>query len=221
MRLAVFNGSPRAKGSNTRRIMEHFLDGYQLQEGNSRDGYYLTSQRDFAGSVDAFCRADVVILAFPLYTDCMPAVVKEFIEALAALRNRSGNPPLGFIVHSGFPESFHSHAVRKYLEKLCRRLGSEYIGCAIAGGSEATRSQPEGMNSRFFRRFHRLGETFGRTGKFDRRVMEQMARPVRFSPVGRLTARLWCKMGDMFYWEKMLKENRAFEHRHDMPYMRR
>ena len=221
MRLAIFNGSPRAKSSNTGRLMGHFIEGFRaVSPDSTSESFYLMGRRDFQLCVDAFSASDAVILAFPLYTDAMPAAVKEFIEALAPLRGAAEkkNPPLGFIVHSGFQESFHSHAVRAYLEKLCRRLGCEYLGCAIAGGSEAIRSQPDKANQGFFGKFRRLGEAFGRTGKFDQAVVEEMGRPIKFGMIGRLMGLLWGKLGDILYWDKLLKENGVFDRRLDRPY---
>jgi len=37
-----------------------------------------------------------------------------------------GNPPLGFIVQSDFPEGLHWRYVERYLEKLAARSGSPY-----------------------------------------------------------------------------------------------
>ena len=70
-----------------------------------------------------FQEAEQVLLAFPLYTDCMPGIVKVFIESLEPLCSREGNPDVGFIVQSGFPEAIHSRYVEKYLEKPSLRLG--------------------------------------------------------------------------------------------------
>ncbi len=41
MKLTVFNGSPRGKGSNTRVFLEHFLKGFMIKEGNSFELVYL------------------------------------------------------------------------------------------------------------------------------------------------------------------------------------
>ena len=70
-----------------------------------------------------FGAADAVLLGMPLYTDAMPGLVMAFIEALAP-RVGAVNPPLGFLVQSGFPEALHSRPLERYLEKLARRLGS-------------------------------------------------------------------------------------------------
>ena len=220
MRLTVFNGSPRARGSNTRALLDHFLAGFEATAGNFSEYIYLAPKKDFSGCVQAFAEAERVILAFPLYTDCVPAAVKEFIEALEPLCGRPGNPELGFIVHSGFAESFHSHPLRRYLEKLAGRLGCPCLGTVIKGGSEAIRGQPERMNRRLFELFQQLGVEFGRSGRFDPLLVEKLAQPVRYKGIGILLAVLGAKIGDLFYWNRLLKANGAFARRFARPYER-
>ena len=136
MRLTVFNGSPRGKGSNTKFLLEHFLNGFMTTDGNSYEMVYLNRLKDSDKFIKFFQEAEQVLLAFPLYTDAMPAMVKTFIESLEPLCGREGNPDIGFIVQSGFPEAIHSRYIERYLEKLAIRLGCRYIGTVIKGGVE-------------------------------------------------------------------------------------
>jgi len=218
MKLTVFNGSPRGKTSNTRILLEHFLQGFSETAGNQFELYYLIQKKDLTGCVEAFKKADQVILAFPLYVDCMPAVVKAFIEALEPLCACSPNPRLGFIIQSGFPESVHSHYLRRYLEKLCRRLGSPYLGTVIKGGVEGIRSQPAWMTRGVLETFSKLGRSFGSRGEFDQELVAKLAQPVRFRGAGLIMARVFAKMGEMFYWNPLLKKNKAYHKRFAKPY---
>ena len=218
MRLTVFNGSPRGKASNTAKLLEHFLAGFIEQAANEYETLYLIHEKDQARCVEVFKEAETVLLAFPLYTDCMPGVVKTFIEYLEPLCGRDGNPALGFLVHSGLPESVHSHFVRRYLEKLSRRLGCRCLGTVIKGGSEGIQAQPERMNRKLFRLFFELGRIFGKTGQFDKKIVGQFARPVRFSKLGLLVARLGGKMAELLYWNRMLKKHGAYDKRFARPY---
>jgi hypothetical protein len=198
--------------------MEHFLAGFSQMPVNGHETFYLIREKDRDNCVEAFKEAEVVLLAFPLYTDCMPGVVKAFIESLEPLCSRAANPALGFLVHSGFPESVHSHFVRRYLEKLSRRLGCRCLGTVIRGRSEGIQVQPKGWNRKLFRRFFELGRIFGETGRFDKQIVEKLARPMRFSKLGLLGARLGMKMGQVFYWDRMMKEHGALDKRDARPY---
>ena len=220
MRLTVFNGSPRGKQSNTTVLLEHFLGGFTAKEGNSYEIAYLTPVKDEDRLVTLFQEAERVLLAFPLYGDAMPSGGKTFIEALSPLCGRAANPPLGFIVQSGLPEAFHSRGAERYLEKLARRLGSPYLGTAVKGGVEGIRAQPESWNRRLFRAFYELGEAFGETGEFDRGLLTRLAGTERFSRAQALNYRLiGRRLAHSFYWNKMLKENQAYEKRFDRPYL--
>ena len=138
MRLEVFNGSPRHKKSNTGALLKPFLEGFESAAGNSYELHYIYPFRGTGEQVAVFSAAEAVLVAFPLYVDAMPSGVMDFFAALKPLRGRSGNPPLGFFVQSGFPEAFHSRFVERYLEKLARRLGSPYFGTIVKGAARGS-----------------------------------------------------------------------------------
>ena len=69
--------------------------------------HHLVRMKQTSELVEAFARPNAPVIGFPLYTDAMPAVVKYFIEALEPLVGRRDNPPIGFLVQSGFPEGLH------------------------------------------------------------------------------------------------------------------
>jgi NAD(P)H-dependent FMN reductase len=150
MRLIIFNGSPRGTKSNTRILLEQFTNGFMMEADNQFEIYYLFDTTAVTDHAEAFKNAAYVILAFPLYTNAMPGIVKHFIEALEPLCGRKENPTLGFIVQSGFPEPIHSRFVEKYLIKLVNRLKCEYKGMVIKGGVEGIQVQPSSWTKKLF-----------------------------------------------------------------------
>jgi len=215
MKLTVFNGSPRGRRSNTKILLEHFINGFMTTDGNTYELAYLIRVKDRDNFIKLFREAEQVLLAFPLYVDAMPAIVKTFIESLEPLCGREGNPDIGFIVQSGSPEAIHSRYVERYLEKLARRLGCRYKGTVIKGGVEGIRATPVWMNKKLFKSFYKLGKSFGETGKFDEQIVLNLAQPERYSKFALWSFRL---SGKIFYWDKMLKKNNAFEKRFAKPY---
>ena len=105
MQLTVFNGSPRGRKGNSQIVLDQFLKGFEATLGNSYELYFLNRLQDMDQLVQAFGEAETVLLAHPLYTDAMPAIVKAFIEELEPYLGRENNPSLGFIVQSGFVEA--------------------------------------------------------------------------------------------------------------------
>jgi len=216
MRLTVFNGSPRGTDSNTKVLLEHFTNGFMKNDGNTYELAYLVHINDRDGFIKLFQEAEHVLLAFPLYTDAMPAVVKTFIESLEPLCGRQGNPDIGFIVQSGFPEPNHSRYVERYLEKLARRMGCKYKGTIIRGGVEGIRMTPDWMNRSLFKSFYKLGKAFGETGESDKQIVFKLSQPERLTKFYFWILRL---IMHKLYWDKMLKKNKAFEKRFARPYV--
>ena len=218
MKLTVFNGSPRGKGSNTRVLLKHFINGFTATGGNSYELADLVRVKEGDKFVKLFQEAEQVLLAFPLYTDAMPAIVKTFIESLEPLCGRKDNPDIGFIVQGGLPEATHSRYVARYLEKLAARLGCSYKGTVIRGGVESIRATPDWMNRKLFKSFYKLGKTFGETGEFNQQIMLKLAQPERLSRFSFWFLRL---TRHHLYWNPMLKKNKAFEKRFARPYLER
>jgi len=214
MRLTIFNGSPRGIGSNTRILLTHFLNGFMSFNDNQHEIYYLSQLDDLARQVDAFKNAEQVILAFPLYTDAMPGIVKNFIESLEPFCGREENPRLGFIVQSGFPEPIHTLYLEKYLAKLAQRLGCNYIGTVRKGGQEGIKDQPAWMTKKVFQSFFQLGIAYTLTGRFDEKIIQKFTQPERMSRFKIGVYKFLQKIGIInFYWDNQLKKNNVFEKR--------
>ncbi|MGE5404821.1 MAG: flavodoxin family protein [Candidatus Saccharibacteria bacterium] len=219
MRLVVFNGSPRGDKSNTTSLLNHFLKGFMESAGNTHEVHYLRRIKHQDEFVQAFSAADCVLIAYPLYADAMPGQVKLFIESLQPFCKQEGNPTMAFLVQSGFPEAIHSRYVEKYHNKLARRLGARYLGTIIKGGVEGISVQPPFITAKLFNAFYKIGQTFGRTGQLDKAMLDKLAGSDRFS---RVKLFFWQVLGfplaRLTFWDKMLKENKAYEKRFAQPY---
>jgi len=217
MRLTVFNGSPRGRKGNTNIILDHFLRGYEATPGNTYELYHLNRLKETEHFVQAFAQAETVVLAHPLYTDAMPAIVKAFIEQLEPYLDRDNKPAIGFIVQSGFVEAAHSRYVERYWEKLSRRLGSCYLGAIIKGGCEPLH-RGEKQFQKVLVSFYELGKSFGEAGQFDEKMVKELAQPEKLSPLLRFIIQLVWKINGNGYWDTWLKENDAYERRDARPY---
>jgi NAD(P)H-dependent FMN reductase len=218
MNLLILNGSPRRKTSNSTLLTEQFLNGFRStnHETSIRSGY-LADETKMTENLELFIQASHVIIIFPLYTDCMPGVVKEFFEKLP-LNISQIEKKIGFIVQSGFPEPVHSVFVERYLGKLVKRLGYTYIGTVIKGGVEGIKVMPPSMTRKLYQGFKKLGEHYALHGEFDPRVVREFRTPLRFSKVKLLIMKMIMPTGLMnFYWNSELKKNGAYNQRFDQP----
>ena len=214
--LALFNGSPRGRRGNTPILLNELAKGF----GSETKMHHLIYVRQTDQFVKAFSEAECAWLGFPLYTDAMPGSVKHFIEALEPLVRRKHNPPLGFLVQSGFPEGLHMRYIERYLEKLAARLGSPYLGTIVKGSGEGVRIMPPQATQALFNQLQTLGAGIARVGRLDLEVLARIANPERFPlylwPFFQVFLRLPVTHS---YFDGMLKMNQAFEKRFARPFV--
>lgn len=220
MRLTIYNGSPRGKNSNTRILMEQFASGFTAAGDHTVEIAYLNQVKNTPKHIELFKAAENVILAFPLYTDAMPGIVKHFIEALAPLCGRDNNPRLGFVIQSGFPEPIHSRYVAKYMDKFAAQLECRHTGTIIRGGVEGIQIKPGWMTKKLYRKFTELGAEFASTGRFDLEIIEKLAPRDYLSKGNVLIFRSLGLFGlTNFFWNSQLKKNQAYKKRFAQPYV--
>ncbi len=218
MKLVIFNGSPRNKKSNSGILINHFLNGYKQLINNEVPVYNLANRKQLGEHIKAYQESEIVLLFFPLYTDCMPGIVKEFFEQIY---NQDINQPpkIGFIIQSGFPEAVHSIYIERYLQKLAKRLKIDYLGTVIKGGVEGIQMMPDWMTKKLYRKFYQLGEHFAKTETFSPKITTALRTPYKLSPMRKTMFHVMRKLGIAnFYWDSNLKKNNAFKKRFTQPY---
>jgi NAD(P)H-dependent FMN reductase len=218
MKLAIFNGSPRRKNSNSTILLDRFINGFNRISDYLPTIHYVADTKLMNDNLEAFDSAEYVLIIFPLYTDCMPGVVKEFFEKICE-RKMYQSKKIGFIVQSGFPEIIHSVWVEKYLQKLVNRLNCDYLGTVIKGGVEGIKIMPPIMTKKLYKNFEMLGEYFANHQEFSPKIKAKLAKPYKMSYVRISFFKLFKSLGfTNFYWNMNLKKNEAFEKRYDRPY---
>jgi multimeric flavodoxin WrbA len=214
--LTLFNGSPRGAKGNTPIFLREIANGFN----GPHETHHLIKLNDTPQMIRAFKEAECAILGFPLYADAIPGLVKNFVEALEPFSREGDNPPLGFVVQSGFPESLHSRFIERYLEKLAGRLGSPYLGTIVKGNGEPVRMMSPEMNRSLFEKLQALGAGLAKDGRLEPKILRSVAHPERFpailDPVFRVFVRLPVAH---FYFDSMLKKNGAYEKRFARPFI--
>ena len=211
MKLTVFIASPRGVHSRSTTYVNYFLRGYMTHKGNSFDIFYIKNLHISESLIQSFKTAERVLLAFPLYWDCMPSNVKAFIESLEPLCEEENNPEVAFLVNSGFPEALQSRYLERYLKKLAFRLQCKLIGTIIKSGIE-------NRICRLY--FYLLGKKFGKTGLFDRILIQRIAKPERFTTFGLFSSYYFWSTHIRRCFDSFLIDNNAYERRYDRPFMK-
>ncbi len=219
-RLWVINGSPRGVKGNSPAMLQKVMDGFLSVNGTSAEMLHLAKAADRGKLEEEYSQSDAVILGFPLYTDGMPGLVKEYIESLAQFEERPENPPMAFLVQSGFPEAAHSRYVERYLQALAERLRSPYLGTLVRGGCEGVHLMPESMNKKMFSTLYSLGEQLAEQGGFDTQTVRTLVSVEQYSKLLVPLFKIAVKTPILkLYWDSQLKTNQAYERRFDQPYL--
>lgn len=132
-------GSPRGSRSTSNN-----LGGYLLQ-GLSSSGWQcdtiflgdtLKSPEAQVKMLSATDKTDLVILAFPLYVDHLPAIAMEALELIADHRSvNKPSYPQGFLalVNCGFPESEQNNIAVAVAREFATQNGFEWRGGLAMG----------------------------------------------------------------------------------------
>lgn len=164
MKITVFNGSPRGQNSNTHIMVSSFVDG-AIKAGAKVENIFLIDKHiesckgcfscwmktpgnciiddDVKSLLKKFIESDIVVLAFPLYIDSMPGILKLFMDRLIPLidphvekdpqgecRHRKRYeqyPKLVIISNSGFPERSQFQVLDLYFQRVARNMHSEVL----------------------------------------------------------------------------------------------
>ena len=217
MSLVIFNGSPRGTGSNSKLMADSFLKGFAAESSEESKVFYLIKKKDLELHKEEFKNAEKVIFIFPLYTDAMPGMVKEFFEE--AEEYNSENKKIGFIVHSGFPEAIHSECLAEYLKRFAEIIKAEYTGTVIAGGTEALKFIDEKMQNKKLVPFYTLGSRYALSSKFDSEITADLRKIHKFNGFILVILRICISLGVFnINWNKILKKNGSMDKRLAKPY---
>ena len=220
MKRLLVNGSPRGQDSNSRLLLKWLTIGMESQGIIPSPVIDLAETRKLSAQRQDFLEADEVVLAFPLYTDSLPGLVKNFLDSLVgADKSALSGKRVGFIVQSGFPESIHSEALAAWLARLCVRFGFVNIGIVVKGGVEGIRVMPESMSKKLQASLTALGVSLVRDGRFDPELITRLAAPRRLGMGIRFLFALLKPTGlTNFYWNSQLKKFGAWKRRFDRPF---
>jgi multimeric flavodoxin WrbA len=133
-------GSPR-----TRKSTSAALGGYLFEQlskhGVETQAFQLYTSLNSADRMQkvfaALDQADLVVLAFPLYVDSLPAPVISALERIAAHRSANSNPTrFAAIANCGFPEMHHNDTALAICAEFASSVGFQWMGSLALGGGQ-------------------------------------------------------------------------------------
>ena len=166
--VLILNGSPRVKkNSNTNKIIQAFAEGLE-EAGITHKLYSLSNHAEWDEAREAFMTSNNIIIALPLFVECLPSLLLEFLNTLPTERKQPAK--LSFILHSGFDEGHQLRLGEKFLKTLPAQLGCTYGGTLVKGGSFMLRDRENNyikkMTDKILASYAKMGLSFARNGNF-------------------------------------------------------
>jgi NAD(P)H-dependent FMN reductase len=213
----IIIGSPRGKGSNSWFLAQIMIDGYQSVREWNPEVAFLSKKSELEAHINLFKSSERIFFHFPLYTDAMPGILKNFLDHLS--RTDFKGKKLGYFIISGFPEAHHSLYIEEYFKNLTKKYKAELIGSIIKGGMEGVMIQPKWATKKIRKDIFQLGKELAEQGQFDPYLTKKMRKMMQLPKFAKLILPIFKMLGltDM-YWNKNLKKNNAFQNRFDRPY---
>jgi multimeric flavodoxin WrbA len=143
-RACLIIGSPKTRSHSTSAVLGARILGRLKLGGWETESITLgpslqmeEGQRALLAAVD---RADLLILAFPLYVDALPFLATKALELMSdhRLRRPLGRPQgLVAIANNGFIESYQNNVALSICHRFAKESGMTWMGCLAMGAGEA------------------------------------------------------------------------------------
>ena len=187
-RALLLVGSPKTRKSTSNSLGGYLFEGLSVRSIQTETIYLHTVLRSPAklqALLDAVEAADLVMLAFPLYVDSLPAPVIEALARIAA--HRQGRDPshrqlFTAIANCGFPEAFQTATALAICEIFAQQTGFEWAGALALGGGEmidgAALVEGGGKTIRMRQSLELAAEALALGGAIPQAAREGLAKPI-------------------------------------------
>jgi hypothetical protein len=142
-------GSAKPAGESSSEALGAYLLGRLAALGIATETHHvaraLRTEARTQELLQAVDRADLFILAFPLYVDGLPYLATEALERIAAHRQAQASPrPAAFlaIANCGFPEAHHNATALAICEQFADAAGFRLAGGLAMGAGGVVHGQP-------------------------------------------------------------------------------
>ena len=177
MHVVIINGSPRVqKYSNTEKIIAAFAKGLSEKECTF-ETYAISNRKTWDIIRDAYIKNDEILIALPLYVECVPGLLLEFLETLP---QKDTHTRLSFLLQSGFAEGCKLRCGEAFLEKLPEYLGVRYGGCLVKGDNFGIRILDEKKQAQVTKPYQAMGKLFAEGDGFLREEAKKFTGPEYF-----------------------------------------
>lgn len=178
MHVLIINGSPRVqKYSNTDKIITKLVMGMKETDPNiSTELYSISDHKCWDDARKAFMDIDEIVIALPLYFECIPGLLLEFLTTLP----KKNGGKISFVLQSGFAEASQLRCCEEYLKTLPSKLGCSYGGTLLKGDNFSIRFFDDAMVEKVTGPYVEMGKVYGRDHDFESDEVKKFAGPEYF-----------------------------------------
>lgn len=137
MNIVLLNGSPRADGSTSMKMLNQLkskFDGdFNITVVEAAKSLLHHRQPEDYGSME---RADAIVLVFPLYVYCLPGALTEFLVGYSEYLSPAGKPAeqkIYAVINCGFPESRINNDAAHVVRRFCEEVHASYRFSVLIG----------------------------------------------------------------------------------------
>ena len=214
-------GSPKSASSTSNSLGDYLISCLEKLGLTVGKEYIYKLVRKEEGQKKLLTKveeASTIILAFPLYVDCLPAGVIKALELIADHRkSKSDREKQGFaiIINCGFPETQHNNTAVSICKIFSREVGFEWKGALSLGmgGAIGGRSLEErgGMVRKVIKGLDLAAQALAEGKDIPDEATEPFGK--KFIPLT-----LYTKMGNLG-WNRQAKKYGARKKIKDQPYL--
>lgn len=177
MHVMIINASPRVqKFSNTDKIIDAFVNGLK-KEGATVERYTISDRKSWDDIEKAYEDNEEIIIAMPLYVECVPGLFLEFLDTLPV---KNKNTRLSFILQGGFAEAGQYRCGEEFLRNLPEYLGCSYGSCLVKGDNFSIRFSEGKDRDNIVKPYEKMGTVFARELSFDNEESREFSGPEFF-----------------------------------------
>ena len=147
-RALLLVGSAKKPRSTSESLGSYLMarmaeNGYETESVSVHRSHRTPQSLEFL--LDAVDGCDLLVLAFPLYIDTLPALLIRTLELVAAHQTRADThrrQRLVAIVNNGFPEAAQNEIALRICRRFATEAGFDWAGGLALGGGEAINGRP-------------------------------------------------------------------------------
>jgi len=214
-------GSPKGASSTSNSLGDYLISRLEQLGLTVSKGFIYKLVRKEEGQKELLTKveeASTIILAFPLYVDCLPAGVIKALEIIADHRKSKTNREkqrFAIIINCGFPETQHNNTAVAICKIFSREVGFEWKGALSLGmgGAIGGRSLEErgGMVRNVIKALDLAAQALAEGEVIPNEAIELFEK--KFIPIT-----LYTKMGNLG-WNQQAKKYGVRKKIKDQPYL--